>query len=590
MSFIAGIKNNIIQHRILWMVVWPLVLLNIFTYRYLTQGFSVGMVVFFLFLTLLGIIAIKYVGVYDYPDQAVPEEITGRAAELMKEIRALGEEIFDSEIERLTQPVRDNIRQDFARGLSWLWEDNQEFVGRVEDFLKDSTPVIASVDPVNEDRAKILKLINRDLDVLSTLVDELEGNKERDYLDLDELIDSKIDNMKSAMRNEQDIFYDYVYKIIIAQMRNNEEKQEEEIDVAEYFNINKLGEQLSTNLVKSLETRILPLQDSIIKELESFSADVVGKMQNNALLMMNTFKEMKDLLMRLLDEYQGEDSTIQKKLNQAAIRVDTLQEQAEEIMLTLAWHDTLVEKRWQDIQEKIFQVRTKVNENVEEDVLSYINNILIEEIPSFGQITRSNDSTTFSKALLDSELIYQLYSGEKLNEIIKDGVYSLLQFIRPLEILVKKNVRLREEGILRRKSLNLRVRAEEYQKEFDKVKEIVEMQNPKLVAYIEDVYPKNFFAFCNNPYIKQKPEDLNQAAWALFLDILERGADETIYFLVGVLLLIHQLRNKYIHPFKPLPLNLESDEEIDHIRYAAYQAIEIMLSTDFKALSANSVA
>lgn len=590
MSFIAGIKNNIIQHRMLWIVVWPLVLLNIFTYRYLTQGLSVGMVLFFLLLTLLGIVAIKYVGVYSYPDETVPEEITGRAAELMKEIRALGEEIFNSEIERLTQPVRDNIRQDFARGLSWLWEDNQEFVGRVEDFLNDSTPVIASVDPVNEDRAKILKLINRDLDVLSALVDELEGNKERDYLDLDELIDSRINHMKNSMRNEQDIFYDYVFKIIVAQMRNNEEKQDEEIDVAEYFNINKLGEQLSTNLVKSLETRILPLQDSIIKELESFSADVVGKMQNNALQMMNTFKEMKDLFLRLLDEYHGEDSTIQKKLNQAAIRVDTLQEQAEEIMLTLAWHDILVEKRWQDIQEKISQVRLKVNESVEEDVLSYINSILTEEIPSFGQMTRNNDNTAFSKALLDAELIYQLYSGEKLHEIIKDGVYSLLQFIRPLEILVKKNVRLREEGIIRRKSLNLRVRAEEYQKEFDKVKEIVEMQNPKLVAYIDDVYPKSFLAFCNNPYIKQKPEDLNQAAWALFLDILERGADETIYFLVGVLLLIHQLRNKYIHPFKPLPLNLESDEEIDHIRYAAYQAVEIMLSTDFKALSANNVA
>lgn len=574
----------------MWMVVWPLVLLNIFTYMYLSQGLSIGLAVFFLFLTLLGIMTIKFVGVYDYSEQAISEEITGRASELMKEIRAFGEEIFNSEIERITKPVRDNIRQDFARGLSWLWEDNQEFIGRVEDFLKDTIPVIASIDPVNEDRAKLLKLVNKDLDILSALVDELEGKKERDYLDLDDLIDSKVDNMKNAMRNEQDIFYDYVYKIIVAQMRSNEEKQEEEIDVAEYFNINKLGEQLSTNLVKSLETRILPLQDSIIKELESFSADVVGKMQNNALQTMNAFKEMKDLLLRLWDECQGEDSIIMKKLNQSAIRVDMLQEQAEEIMLTLAWQDILVEKRWQDIQEKIFMVRTKVNENIEEDVLSYINSILIEEVPSFGQINRSNDNTAFSKALLDAELIYQLYSGGKLNEIIKNGAYSLLQFIHPLEILVKKNVRLREEGILKRKSLNLRVRAEEYQKEFDKVREILEIQNPKLLVYIEDVYPKSFYAFCNNPYIKQKPEDLNQAAWVLFLNILERGADETIYFLVGALLLIHQLRNRYIHPFKPLPINVESDDEIDHIRYAAYQAVEIMLSTDFKALSANSNA
>ncbi|MDD2619819.1 MAG: hypothetical protein PHC92_04010 [Syntrophomonadaceae bacterium] len=586
MNYISRIKDNILEHKQLWTVVWPLVILNIFTYVYLSHGLSLIMLIFFLLMALLGIGGIKLLAIQNSYDISIPEEFTGKAAELMKEIKNYGEVIFDDEIEQITEPVRGNVRKDFARGLAWLWEDNQEFVGRVDQFLKEAIPISASIDPVNEDRAKLLRLINKDLDILSTLVDGLKGNKERDFLDLDDLIDSKVSSMKNAMRTEQDIFYDYVYKIMIAQMNNNEEKDGEGLDVAEYFNINKLGEQLSTNLIKSLETRILPLQDSIIKELESFSADVVGKMQNSALQMMNTFKELKDILLRLLDECKGEDSEVLKKLNQTLVKVDMLQEQAEEMMLTLAWQDILVEKRWQDIQEKVFMIREKVNDNVDEDVLVYINSLLTEEIPGFSQMNRNNENAVFSKSLIDAELVFQIYSGGKLSEIIKNGVYSLFQFMRPLELLVKKNVRLREEGILKRKSLNLRVRSEEYQTEFNKVKEIVEMQNPKLLVYLENVYPKNFYAFCNNPYIKQKPEDLNQAAWILFLDILERGADETMYFLVGVLLLIHQMRNKYIHPFKPLPLDIESDEEIELIRYAAYQAVEIMLSIDYKALSA----
>ncbi|MDD3269709.1 MAG: hypothetical protein PHX14_10335, partial [Syntrophomonadaceae bacterium] len=155
MNLINRIKDSMIQHKVFWMVIWPLVLLNIFTYVYLSQRLSIAMIIFFLFIALLGIGGIKYMGVHEAPGEVVQKELTGRAAEIMKEIRAIGEDIFSNEIERITNPVRENIRQDFARGLSWLWEDNQEFIGRVGQFLKDATPALGSIDPVNEDRAKL---------------------------------------------------------------------------------------------------------------------------------------------------------------------------------------------------------------------------------------------------------------------------------------------------------------------------------------------------------------------------------------------------------------------------------------------------
>jgi hypothetical protein len=49
---------------------------------------------------------------------------------------------------------------------------------------------------------------------------------------------------------------------------------------------------------------------------------------------------------------------------------------------------------------------------------------------------------------------------------------------------------------------------ESYQSRFDKVKEVWKAE-PGTDRLFEEIYPKPL-SFCNNPYIKQKPENLNQ--------------------------------------------------------------------------------
>lgn len=499
---------------------------------------------------------------------------------IMVEIKVLCEDLFESEIIRITDPVVENIQQDFSRGISWLWEDRQDFVDRVEKFVGEYLPLPALINSLDDEQAKLVKNLNKALENLALLLEEIKSGREQDFLNLKQLVNLKVDDLKKTLRNEQDIFYDYVYKLIQVQIRNQE--QDEEFDIAEYFNDNKLGEQFCMNLSQSLEARLLVLQDLIIRELESFAADVVGKMQNNALQLMNNFKNINEVVPRLIEESRDEDNTILIRLQLCLNKAGSLQDEAEEIMLTLAWQDILVEKRWQDVQQKLFSVKDKVNENVDEDVLNYISSILETEVPAFAGLVKTSDNAVFYKSLLDAELVYQLFEGEKLTEVIKNGVYSLLQFIRPLDILVKKSVRLSEEGSNKRKLVKARIKLDSYQSRFDKVREVMENRNRALAAYLEEIYPKAFYTFCNNPYIKQKPENLNQAAWCLFLDLNDDSFDETIYFLVGLLLIIHQLRNEYIHPFKPLPLDLEDGDEIGYMRYAAYQAIEILLSIDLK--------
>ncbi|MEN6349100.1 MAG: hypothetical protein ABFD08_06860 [Syntrophomonas sp.] len=578
MTILNKLKTVVNSSTALWIIVWVLVLFNIFTFYWMNNGFSFSLIIMFLFFALAGSGVIKMITGPRVKNETAEEVVVGPADELMKEIKQICEELFDSEINRLTNPIIENIKDDFSRGLAWLWEDKDDFSERVEKYYEELLPVPAMIESLGEEIPKLLKNLNKYLDNLGLLGEEIKNNRERDFLNLEDLIDQKVEDLKNTLRNEQDIFYDYVYKLIVVQIKDHDG----EIDVNEYFSVNKLGEQFSLNLSKSLEARLSVLQDAIIKELESFSGNVVGKMQNNALQLMNTFKDIVQILSRLMEEMRGEDNSVLKRLRICLSEAQRLEDEAEEIMLTLAWQDILVEKRWQDIQEKLFTVKERVNENVDEEVINYIRSVLGTEIPAFADLVRNSENVVFYKALVDAELVYQLFEGEKLSEIISNGVYSLLQFIKPLEILAKKNIRLSEEGSNKRKLVKSKLRLDEFQNKFNKVKEAVEEQNQGLISYFDETYPRAFYAYCNNPYIKQKPENLNQAAWSIFLNLFDGVHDDRAYFLVGALLVAHQLRNKYIHPFKPQPIDLNDNDEIRYMRFAVYEAIEIFLTGDFK--------
>jgi len=103
---------------------------------------------------------------------------------------------------------------------------------------------------------------------------------------------------------------------------------------------------------------------------------------------------------------------------------------------------------------------------------------------------------------------------------------------------------------------------------------------------LDDVFPKSFNTFCNNPYVKQKPDNLNQAAWVLFLELINNpNHDDKLYFLVGLLLEIHILRNKYLHPLKNTPINLEHEDDLKHIRYAALKSIDLILPMNVRGIA-----
>jgi len=582
---IDSIKDSMKNNTRWWIALWILVILNVSTVLALSRGFSflTGFIV--VLVTLLGIMAIQnQTREIPLPEDIIPPEFQAQLDAMMDEMRPVCDNIFTQKVEEVTNPIIENLNKDFTRGLEWLWEDGNDFLEQMDECINQTASILNLVDSLSDEKSKLAKQIQENLVLLNGVVVNMRGNKENSFVDLGDFFQDKVDELKKETEKEKDIFYDYIYKLLVQQIKLQQEDEIE--DISEYFNVYKLGEQFAVIMEKNLEGRMLTFQDGIIRELENFSADVVGGMQKNILKLRNTLQDIAELLERLQNDYRGENNLLYRRLAEAGEKIKETEEKSADILVTLAWQDILVEKRWQDISEKLYAIKDQVLENVDSEVINYISSSLDNDIKEFSTIAHNPENMVIYKSVVDAELIYQLYSGDKLRDIITNGVYPLLQFVRPVETLISKSARISEEGLKMRRSIRAKVKAGEYQPLFSRVVQVVEQDNPTITKQLDNVFPRSFNAFCNNPYIKQKPDNLNQAAWALFLELIDNpGHDDNLYCLVGLLVVIHNLRNKYLHPLKNTPIDLQYNEDLEHMRYAAFKSINLILNMDIKGVT-----
>lgn len=585
MFSIDSIKDSIKNNTKLWMALWILFILNISTVLALSRGFSFLTGFIMVVITVLGLMAIQnQVREIQVPEDIIPSELQAELDAMMEEMRPLCDRIFTQKVDEGTGPIIENLDKDFTRGLEWLWEDGNDFLDQIDECISPTASVLNLVGSLSDEKSKLAKQIQDNLVLVSSVVVYMRKSKENSFQDLSGILYAKVDELKKETEKEKDIFYDYIYKLLGQQIKLQKENEIE--DISEYFNVYKLGDQFSVIMEKTLEGRLLTFQDSIIRELENFSADIVGGMQKNILKLHNILQDTVELLVRLQNDYRGENNLLFKRLGEVAEIIKEVEEKSADILVTLAWQDILVEKRWQDISEKLYTVKDRVLENVDSEVVNYISNNLNSDIKEFSTLSRNPENMVLYKSVIDAELIYQLYSGDKLRDIITNGVYSLLQFVRPVETLINKSVRLSEEGLKTRRNIRGKVKAGEYQPLFNRVLQVIEQDNPAIAQQLNDVFPKSFNNFCNNPYIKQKPDNLNQAAWALFLELINNPAhDDELYCLVGLLLEIHVLRNKYLHPLKNTPIDLQYEDDLEYMRYAALKSINLILHMDIKGIT-----
>ncbi len=582
MSFARGIKESIVNNNYLWMALWLLVLINLYCFLILCLGFSVWVSAGFGVIGFFGILGLKKVTVADI--QNTGEDImehNPRLDRFMLDIKPVCDDIFTDEIKQITNPLFGRVKEDFITSLKWLRDDCDEFINQVEDVIGRFRYIINAGDSLNESKSRLIQEVVTKQEMLNIIVEEMCKDKNANLLDLEDFLDSQLSTLQKEMAREKDVFYDYIKRIMLRLLEN-----QDNIDIDEYFDADKIGEQFRVMLDKAVESRLVGFQDEIIRELEDFSADVVGKMQKNMMRLHSVLKDLEVILEKMKQENWDGTSLSLRQLNEMFNIVLQLGEKSEEIMLTLAWQDSLVEKRWQDMGERLFSLRQLVMAEMDQSLITIISTRLAEEIPGFASLAEKVDSVVLYKAIVDSEIIYQLYQNDKMMNVIENGVYALLEFIKPVESIVARGIRLSEGGIRRCKDIKNEVKSGEYKADFEKVLAIAQSSNSKLLDYLDEPYPRGFYAFCAYPYLKQRPDNLNQAAWSIFVELTSNNNHgDDIYLLVALLLVLHKLRNKYIHPLKNTPLDIEDVNDVEVARFSAWKAIGIILNHNFKGLT-----
>ncbi|HEX3010862.1 MAG TPA: hypothetical protein VHQ70_02340 [Syntrophomonadaceae bacterium] len=581
MDYIRRTKESIKKNVGLWIVLWLLLLLNIMMIFILSRGISLWIIIFGVIMMLLGSGVLEYISALEEKTvEVIPDDIQEKVRGLMEDIKPLCEDIFSRELNNIIEPVLDNHRKDFSRGLTWLWENGDDFGSLVDKGITEVRGALQTMHNLSDDKFKMVNNLQENVDVLLNLISQVKERKGQDFIDLNGCLNDRAEQLKRAVQKEKEIFYDYIRKLLVEQIR-----QAGDEDITEYVNIYKLGDQFQGVLRQSVENRMGSFEDGLIEELESFSADIVGRMQKSTSKFMNTFGAMEEIFDRLMNDCRGESNLLLKRLGDARSKIVELKEKSGEIMVTLAWQDILIEKRWQDMEKKLLGIKDHVMENVGDDVVDYIINLLNEEIPGFSTVSPSSETAVIYKSLVDAEVVYQVYINKNLPEIITDGIYSLLLYVRPLELMISRGLRFSEEGNKLRRSIKDDVKTGLYKEAYEQIIEQTAKRKPALAEYLRGLYPQAFYTFCNDPYVKQKTENLSQAAWMLFMMITEgSAADEAIYQLIGLLLAIHKIRSKYIQPLKNVPLPLENEADLDLMRHACFKTVSLLLKLNVKGL------
>lgn len=579
--FLAKIRQSLIDHTRMWMVLWAIVVLDLAVILGLSFAFTTPLLLVSFIVAVAGLVVINILSAAPLIETpATP--VLDRAAsyglsQLMDEIRPKCDEIFAREIDSIAQPVIDHMRQDFTSALGWLWEGGDDFLKRLQQAIYEMRHVIHLVSSMNSDTAKVIQRMKYDMDIMVRAVEDTQKQRAKDYDELDRFLANKVSGLKQSMDREKEIFYDYVQKMLIERIH----EEPEGADALEYFNVARLGEQFSNVVEKSLQARLDYFEKSVLYDLEQLAADIVGKIQKATLHLMTTLKEIEELLGSLLEDDKHESGLTIRKLADSRDKVVSLKEESNDIMLTLAWSDILTEKRWQAMQDRLLELQEQVQNNMDEEFHKYIAGRLDEEMPDYYNLSSNNATATIYKNLLDAEIVYHAMQSGLYDEKSGNGVYVMLEFLKPVETMAAHVIQLSSESADKRRALKERARKNEFQAIFDQVNQELVNSYPGYLVYIDGLFPQSFNAFCNNPNVANRPEDAGQAAWMIFIQLIESPQlPPEFYLLTGLLLYIHEMRKNYIHPLKSQALPLKNNSDIEDVRAAAFRSIKILMLYD----------
>jgi hypothetical protein len=269
--FIASVKKN----TNLWIGIWVLLLLNLLLVFIIAKGISWMANVLLVLLWVAGMVVILKIARSTPDEPDVDADLHLRLQDLMEEIRPYCEEVYDKKVNRFLEPIEQDYQQRFSMGLSWLWEKVNDFYVQVEHSAQEGRSIFQLIDASNEDKMKMVERLQEGTHQVLAIMQDVQKRRFDDEDDIRKRLQTKTSEFRQSMEREKQYFYEYVYKMLLEQARS----QGLEAEMAEHLNPTRLGQQFGIVVERSLENRMVDFHNSLLDDLEEFSAEVVGRFQ-----------------------------------------------------------------------------------------------------------------------------------------------------------------------------------------------------------------------------------------------------------------------------------------------------------------------
>lgn len=553
-------------------IIWILILLNLLVVVRWAAGISLLTVTLFVLLGVGGILGLLF---FDRPasGEPAPEITLPGVKAVMDEFRPIAEQIFEKVLVEKSAPVTAATTADLDKSLNWLGEIGHKFGQQILEGLNEVKRVSfpSSGVGLTDEMYLLQRRMEERVDSIYSFLDRLESSMRRRQEEMEMAISRQLKDLRDSLESEKGIIYRYLENLLTSQLSEGSPLVGDELVVSR---LDRMTDQFTVLIEKSLDSRLERLEENLVSVAEELLAKSIGEMQKESLLQVNGLKH----LSALLEQVMTKPKTPLERLGSARSLLDRLAQEASDVMVTLAWQDVLIEKRWQEIKEKLESMQRDIYKGLEAEKRASIYLTIAEEIPEFSlPETREKLSDVLQSLVVAEALNMNYREGDE--ESTAGGAYVIFQFIRALEQMAREKIGISGEMLVRRRLIRDETRAGSYSGVFEKVFREVETRGSGLEGYLVGLYPDAFHNFCLNPGVRHRPASCGQAGWMLYLDLLddEEAGDTDLYYLIGLLLVSHTIRNRYIHPSNSsMLIKVEHPRYVEQARFCSLTAISLL--------------
>ncbi|MGE5417308.1 MAG: hypothetical protein ACM3UZ_11290 [Acidobacteriota bacterium] len=571
-------EENVLQpksNKKLYVAVWLLLSLNFFLIYNLNFHISFLSVLFFILLSAGGSGALIFLIDKPRNSEKVHNDVAAKVAETMEELRPSCEQIFAVELEEKVRSVVEDASNDFSEGMDWLWQSGEGlkttlYAGLTQ--VKNDIKALCGHFP-HEEIMHGLKAMDIRVERLLEFINDVVRVQERDREDLEGMTARLVKELETRLSKEKDVVFSYLQNLLTTQITEEFEHTGEML----VPKMDALTEQFRLFLDKSVESKMQKVESNISVKLENMAARVIGEVQSFVMNQINGINQLIELADRVMGERRI-SSTFVDKLTDMKQQLTQMRDDANGVLMSLAWQDMMVEKRWQELSEKLAQIQDSVADSVDSEVITGIRDNLSLDISGYGKLGNNPALQLACWKLVLAEIMYRALQTGKLSNIIPDGSLPLFQYAAALDQLAEKLINIPVEELKKCKFVQNEVKAGMHDADFDKVRAELSNRKPQLLVYLNNAYPREFLQFCISPYLRQRPGNTRQAAWMLFFRMIDGkyGDDIEIDYLIGLLIASNTLKVAFIHPTKGNQyVKMDDAKYLDDMRSTVIAAFQV---------------